>query len=404
MSLDKANLDTLKIQRNDSPSGGRNLKGWIVAGVILVVVLVFGGKYLADNNSKTVKFLTIRASGAGGINTVLNASGYVTARRQATVSSKMTGKVVEVLLEEGMKVESGQVLARLDDSNTRVNLDLAEAQLLSAKAALEEIKVRIEEADSDLKRVETLAKNNFASLSDQDHARAEAASLKARLQRQQVEVLVAERQLALWKQQMDDTIIRAPFSGVVVTKNAQPGEMISPVSAGGGFTRTGIGTVVDMASLEIEVDVNESVINRVHAAQPVDATLDSYPGFNIPAKVIAIIPTADRQKATVKVRIGFNQLDPRILPDMGVKVAFHETETGSNVVSKVVIPKTALFREENQDYVWIEKKGKSLRHPITTGPASGNDVPVLTGLASGEKVVIDIPKGLKEGDPIKELP
>ena len=222
--------------------------------------------------------LVREATGNGIERTVLNASGYVTARRQATVSSKVTGKVIEVLVEEGMKVQEGQVLARLDDTNVKTSLRLAEAQLVSATNALAETRVRIREADQELQRQTGLVKNKIGTQADYDHAEAAHLALKARLEQQQADVTVAEKQVAYWEQQLDDTIIRAPFTGIVTSKNAQPGEMISPISAGGGFTRTGICTIVDMESLEIEIDVNESYINRVGAGQAVEATLDAYPG------------------------------------------------------------------------------------------------------------------------------
>ena len=263
-----------------------------------------------------------------GGGTVLNASGYVTARRQATVSSKVTGKVIEILIEEGMEVEEGQVLARLDVSNVGAGLRLAEAQLGAARSTVRETEVRRDQAGIELRRQEKLVaerdRQPGGAGPGAGRARCPGGAASTASERTSA---VAERQVAVWRQQMEDRTIRAPFAGIVVAKNAQPGEMISPISAGGGFTRTGIGTVVDMSSLEIEVDVNEAYINRVRADQPVSATLDAYPDWRIPCHVIAVIPTADRQKATVEVRIGFDELDPRILPDMGVKVEFREAES-----------------------------------------------------------------------------
>ena len=269
-------------------------------------------------------FATV-VGGTDSDRTVLNASGYVTARRQATVSSKVTGKVVEVLIEEGMKVKEGQVLARLDDTNIKAGLDVAQAQWESAKTAVEETRAQLKQAELEFARATDLARQHIESQSDLDKAEADASALRAHLAMLERDVTVADRQVKTWEQQMEDMIIRAPFAGIVTTKDSQPGEMISPVSAGGGFTRTGIGTVVDMDSLEIEIDVNESYINRVEPGQAVEATLDAYPDWKIPCKVIAIIPTADREKSTVKVRVGFDKLDPRILPEMAVKVAFRGT-------------------------------------------------------------------------------
>ncbi len=218
-----------------------------------------------------------------------------------------------------------------------------------------------------MRRLSQLAASKMVSQSELDRADADAKSSQARLERQQADVAVAEREVALWKQQLDDTIIRAPFAGIVTSKNAQPGEMISPMSAG-GFTRTGICTIVDMSSLEIEVDVNESYINRVEPGQPVEATLDAYPDWRIPAKVIAIIPTADRQKATVKVRVGFEKLDPRILPDMGVKVAFQQTPAQPRPPNRgIVVPKAAVHQRDGRDVVWVVREGRVERRAVTVG-------------------------------------
>jgi RND family efflux transporter MFP subunit len=343
------------------------------------------------------------ATAAGARLTVLNASGYVTARREATVSSKVTGKVVEVLVEEGMKVKEGQVLARIDDTNIKISVKLAEAQLASTRQALAETKVRIREAEQELRRATDLLKENIASQADFDHAEAAALSLKARLQLQEAEIAVAEQQLASWHQQLDDTIIRAPFGGVVTSKNAQPGEMISPISAGGGFTRTGICTIVDMESLEIEIEVNESYINRVETGQPVEAALDAYTEWKIPCKVIAIIPTADRQKSTVKVRVGFNQLDPRILPQMSVKVAFRNSGAPGATASRlVVIPKAALQQQAGREVVMVVANGRAERRAVTVSGTQNGESTLSAGLAAGERVILDFPSGMKEGALVKE--
>ncbi len=244
---------------------------------------------------------------------VLDATGYVVARRQATVSAKVTGKVVEVFIEEGMKVTEGQVLARLDASIPRAELALSESQLASAKSGLEEMKVQIRQADLDLQRTQGLTARKLASAADLDRVQLTLEALHARLQRQEREVVVAERAASVQRQLLDDMEIRAPFTGVVVAKAAQPGEMISPISAGGGYTRTGICTIVDMESLEVEVDVNEAYINRVQPKQPVSVALNAYPDERMPAEVIAIIPTADRNKATVRVRIALLAKNPRVV-------------------------------------------------------------------------------------------
>jgi RND family efflux transporter MFP subunit len=387
MAPDKQTLDDLRIDRAPRRKGvpvSLIIGLLVVAGAAAVMVWWF-------NRPKptVVRTLMVQQPAAGGERTLLNASGYVKARREATVSSKVTGKVIEVLVEEGMKVEAGQVLARIDSSNVEKSFQLAEAQAESARKAMDETKANLEQAEREYRRLTQLAENKIATQAELDVGESAVKSLKARLGRQQADVAVAEREVALWKQQMDDTVIRAPFAGVVTSKNAQPGEMISPMSAGGSFTRTGICTLVDMTSLEIEVDVSESYINRVQAGQAVEATLDSYPEWHIPAKVIAIIPTADRQKATVKVRVGFEKLDPRILPDMSVKVAVQSAGETKTTPRSLTIPRSAVRQLDGKDFVWVVRDGSVARRAVILGAARGDEVAIAAGLNGGEKIVLD---------------
>lgn len=404
MSQAKPPLDDLRIERKErTPPQPRT---GLAAGFV-VLLLLAGGFSWWWSRPRALEVRTVaarEASAQGNERTVLNASGYVTARRQATVSSKVTGKVIEVLVEEGMKVQEGQILAQLDDTNVKTSLHLAEAQLNSARNALAETRIRIREADQELQRQSGLLQNKIAAQADYDHAEASALALKAKLEQQQADVTVAERQIAYWQQQLDDTIIRAPFSGIVTSKNAQPGEMISPVSAGGGFTRTGICTIVDMQSLEIEIDVNESYINRVEPGQPVEATLDAYPDWKIPCKVIAIIPTADRQKSTVKVRVGFDKLDPRILPEMSIKVGFREAATSANGAAggAVLVPRSAVHQEDGRDVIFLVRNARTERRAVTLGSSNGDAAVVTAGIAAGERVIVDWPAGLRDGMRVKE--
>ncbi len=405
MSDPKTSLEQLRIDRT---GGGDSTWGGRLALVLLAVILLLGSSAWWLTRPRPALVRTIAASGSAATRgseprTLLNASGYVTPRREATVSSKVTGKVVEVLIEEGMKVEAGQVLARIDSLNVEAALRLAEAQLQAARSSLNETTVRVEEAERQFRRITSLAEKQIASQSDLDRTEADAKSFRARLERQMADIAVAEREVGVWKQQVEDTVIRAPFTGVVTIKNAQPGEMISPMSAGGGFTRTGICTIVDMTSLEVEVDVNESFINRVTAGQPVEATLDSYPDWKIPSKVIAIIPTADRQKATVKVRVGFEKLDPRILPQMGVKVAFHASEESVSLESaNVVVPQAAVRQEGGRDIVWTVRNGRVERRAVKVGRTIGEETTITAGLVSGERVVVQGGENLKDGGKIRE--
>ncbi len=393
----------MRIHRNDPPKA--NSRTGLIATVVIVLLLAAGSAWWVLRPRAIAVRIAVARGVAGdvGEHTVLNASGYVTARRAATVSSKVTGKVVEVLIEEGMKVKEGQIVARLDDTNVKANLSVAQAQLESARKAVGEIQAQLKQAESEFHRATELNQQHIASQSDLDTAEANASALRARLARQDSDVTVAERQVEMWQQQMEDLIIRAPFSGVVTTKDAQPGEMISPVSAGGGFTRTGIGTIVDMDSLEIEIDVNESFINRVEAGQPVEATLDAYPQWKIPCKVIAIIPTADRQKSTVKVRVGFDKLDPRILPEMAVKVAFQEADSPATAGNRLVlIPKNAIRQADGRDVVWVLQNGRAERRAVKVNSTDGNDAEIGAGVSAGEKVITDSPDGLAEGAKVKE--
>lgn len=401
MIPDKTTLDALRIDRPVEPRRSPLLA---VGLVVAVIVLIGGAGYWWAMRPKPISVRTAAAQelAAGGDRTLLNASGYVTARREATVSSKVTGKVVEVLVDEGMKVESGQVLAKLDSSNVETSLRLAEAQLESARRTIGETRANLGFAQREVLRISTLAAVNAESQNTLDRAETEAKALEARLEKQLAEIAVAEREVTVWKQQADDTIIRAPFAGIVTTKNAQPGEMISPMSVG-GFTRTGICTIVDMSSLEIEVDVSESYINRVQPSQPVIATLDSYPNWQIPGKVIAIIPTADRQKATVKVRVGFDQLDPRILPDMSVKVAFQSAAESATAPARMVtLPKAAVRQDGGKDVVWIVRDGKAERRAVTVAGVAGDSAMISGGVSGGERVVVEGFDGLTDGAPVSE--
>jgi RND family efflux transporter MFP subunit len=397
----KDELAALKIEREPERRrrGGR-LVGW------MILFLVLGGagfgtwRWATRERPLEVETVAVTERAAGTQATVLNGTGYVTARRRATVSSKITGKVMEVNVEEGMAVKQGQVLARLDDATFKAALALAEAQAQAARQAVRENEVRLDEAQTTLKRLSQLVKEGFITQAEVDAAKAQVDSFDARIVASREQVNVAMSQVALEKTNLDNTIIRAPFSGVAISKDAQPGEMVSPVSAGGGFTRTGICTIVDMRSLEVEVDVNESYINRVKPDQEVFAVLDAYPEWQIPAHVITMVPTADRQKATVLVRIGFKKLDPRILPDMGVKVNFlrdpEDTETPAARPVNLV-PKAAIRTENGQSYAVVVANGIAERRAVKIGGVDGDRIEILTGLSTGEKVVVSPPPTLTTG-------
>jgi len=410
MPLDQDALAALRIDRDAvSAKAQKRAAPWVYGGTVLFLLAAGLIAWLVLRPSpiivRTAEARQLSSTQAGSSGPVLSASGYVVARRISTPSAKITAQVKAVHVEEGMAVQADQVLAELDDTTPRAQLALAESRLEMAQRSIAELKVRLAEADRTLKRNQSLVERRLVSDSVLDAADAEVKALEARIRVASSDVEVASRSLAVSKQGVEDTVIRAPFAGVVVSKDAQPGEMISPISAGGGFTRTGICTIVDMDSLEIEVDVNEAFINRVRDGQRVEAVLDAYPDWRIPAHVISIVPTADRQKATVKVRIGFDAKDPRILPDMGVQVQFMEApaaeSAGAPSTARLVVAEGAVVSADGRDYVFRVQNDRVERRAISVGGRSQGNADVLAGLQSGDVVVIDPPKELADGAPVE---
>lgn len=400
MALDKEALESLRLDPGSDPQRyrdapvGKRRRLWIAVAVVAAFAAAIAWR--AINSPVEVRTEMVEMPGGAADAAVLNASGYVVARQLATVSSKVTGRITEVLFEEGAAVTEGQVLARLDPATAKAEHAVIESSLESARRNLREIEVRLADARKTLARNRSLVERKLVAESVLDGSQAEVAALEARLAAAGAEVGVARSRLALSQQALDDLQIRAPFSGVVLSKDAQPGETVSPVSAGGGFTRTGIATIVDMDSREIEVDVNEAYINRVQDEQRVEAVLDAYPEWTLSGRVISIVPTADRQKATVRVRIAFDALDPRILPDMGIKVRFLE-EAADGERPHPTVAASAVLRDGDAASVWVVRDGKVELRPIVAGPADGDRVTVLEGLRGGEAVVIDAPRRLRDG-------
>ncbi len=395
----RADLSALRIDPSDREASGHGRRRWFIWGgaalaVLLVLLLVMGGR------KTDVQVAQARAETAGAF-TVLNASGYVTPRRRATVAAKITGRVKDVLVDEGMHVQEGQILATLDDSDARAAYAAARAGRDVAGAAVPGLAANLKDAEATLTRTRALQKDGYTDEQTLDNAQASRDSLKAQLDVARRQVAQAEAQMNVAQRDLDNCVIRSPFAGIAVSKDAQPGEMVSPISAGGGFTRTGISTIVDMASLEIEVDVNESYIAKVVPGQKVEATLDAYPDWRIPATVRTIIPTADRQKATVKVRISFDHLDPKILPDMGVKVAFLSDEKDRRgPAPESLVPREAVRETGGQNVAFVVKDGRLQRRTVTLGETRGMDVEILKGIAPGESVVTGGPGGLKGGQKV----
>jgi RND family efflux transporter MFP subunit len=392
-------LSPLKIDDRARVATGRRWLRWFWAAVgvlLLVSALVLA---LQRKTPRVEVAAAHRTAGGDDRVALLNASGYVTPRRRATVAAKITARVTRMNAEEGMRVHQGQVLALLDEADSRVRLNSATADRDATSAALRDLEVNLANADRELHRTQELKTGGVTSQQALDLARTTADSYRARIAQAQEQIRAADARIRVAQQDLDNCTVRSPFSGIVVSKDAQVGEMVSPVSAGGGFTRTGIATVVDMNSNEIEVDVNESYIARVLPGQPVTATLDAYPDWKIPCKVRTVIPTADRQKATVKVRISFDKLDPRILPDMGVKVAFLSDAPAQKQPAgpQVLIPKSAVREEGGQQAVFIYKDGHIEHRAIRVGGARGEDLVVLAGVSEGDQVVVGGAEGLQDG-------
>jgi HlyD family secretion protein len=399
----KHDLGSLRIgdqQRKSSTAGKR-------IGLIFLALLVLAGIAAAAYNFRSqkpvVEVITASKADAGERQSLLNASGYVTPRRRATIAAKITGRVTGVFFDEGTHVKQGQLLATLDDSDVRRALESAKADRDSANAAIADYVVQLKNAKIQLGRAEQLQKAGVQTQENLDNASMAADSLTAKIALASQQVVGSEARISEAQQAVDNTVIRAPFEGIVVSKDAQVGEMVSPISAGGGFTRTGIATIVDMNSNEIEVDVNENYIARVENNQPVTATLDAYPDWQIPCKVRTVIPTADRQKATVKVRISFLKLDPKILPDMGVKVSFlaEEKPVAKGPEPKTYLPKSAVHTEGNSSFVFLYHDGKVERHAVSLGTDRGTDVAIMAGITPGDSIVSNSPSPLHDGDKVE---
>jgi RND family efflux transporter MFP subunit len=336
---------------------------------------------------------------------VLDASGYVVARRMATVSAKITGKVREVMIEEGMRVEQGQVMATLDPIDADAQRSLYASQLQAARSQVAGLEAQQKQAAAEASRLQALVGQQLVSRSQYDQAVAQRDSLRAQLDTAQRNVKVANDQLAIADLGVDNNIVRAPFSGVVTAKAAQPGEIVSPLSAGGGFTRTGIGTIVDMDSLEIEVEVGEAFIGRVQPKMPVEATLNAYPDWKIPGEVIAIIPTADRGKATVKVRVALKVKDPRIVPEMGVRVSFLEQAQPQAAAKPqgVRVPAGAVVQREGASVAFVlGDESRVQQRTVEAGQAMGKDRQILKGVSAGESVVVNPPDTLRDGAKVQQ--
>jgi RND family efflux transporter MFP subunit len=397
----KPDLGALRI---DPHKRGARKPAKLIAFILLFLAaaaVVVGGGYVYKNQAPSVQVATAEAPNTGP-QALLNASGYVTPQRRATVAAKITGRVTGVFFTEGMRVQKGFELATIDDSDVQKSLASAKADRAATQASIADLQVQLKNAQIQLHRAQDLRQAGIQTQEALDNATMTASSLQAKIDYAQQQVAAADARIEVAQQAVDNCVITAPFDGIIVSKDAQVGEMVSPVSAGGGFTRTGIATIVDMASNEIQVDVNENYIARVRPAQEVTAILDAYPDWEIPSHVRTIIPTADRQKATVEVRIAFDKLDPRILPDMGVKVTFlgNEQRQPTSAPAGVTVPQSAVRDDNGQKIVFVVRDDHVHRHAVAVGTISGAQMQILAGLASGDTVVVGGPTDLKDGQAV----
>jgi RND family efflux transporter MFP subunit len=396
-SSQKALLNQLRIDRTEEPENEGGQRGLLWGGIAAAVVLVAAFVVYRGMNPSGIPIQVATArqvtggSASRGAST-LDASGYIVARRQATVSSKITGKVVEVLIEEGQRVGKDEVIARLDDSNYRTAYEQAKAQVGQAQANVHAAEVALKNALPTFERNQKQIEQKVISAQAFDTAKAAYEAAETALAVSQRSEEVARAALASAQQNLSDTVIRAPYAGIVTVRAAQAGEIVSPMSAGGGFTRTGIGTIVDMDSLELEVDVSENFINRVKPQQPASVKLNAYPDWEIPAEVIAVIPTADRAKATVKVRIGFKVKDARILPEMGARVSFLDdskpSEPAASAAPAVVVPPEAVQVSGDTGVVYIVNEDTVERRAVRLGAKTNDGQIVLSGLNAGTRVAL----------------
>ena len=405
--IDPNLVNALRIDERDreAPAAdGARRRRWLVPTLLLLLVLGAAGAWWYAGRAPAVRVATAVGASAAGAAPVLQASGYVTARLQATVSAQITGTLTEVLIEEGDRVEKGQVIARLEDSGLRAALQVAEAGVRASAAQVVQAEAQLAQAEADARRQEELAASRMVSPQLAEQARTQAATAAAMLEARRREAEAARAQAAQARVNFDYTIVRAPFAGVVTVKAAQVGEIVSPLSAGGGFTRTGIGTIVDMDSLEVDVDVNEAYIGQVRREMPCEAVLDAYPDWKIPAHVIAIVPSADRGKATVKVRVGLDRKDERVVPEMGVRVSFLAAApaTTAAVASGVLVPAEALATRDGRTVVYVVDGGRVAERRVTpVPPDQGVRKRLAAGVAAGESVVLAPPASLRDGSAVR---
>lgn len=397
MTSPKPDLSRLKIDRTQlPPDDGR--KRWWIAGIVLIALL--GAAYFLFRGSSAVQVQVVRAEvvGGGGNTAGITANGYVVARTRASVSSRISGRLASLGVEEGSRVRRGQVMARLENADYEAAVAQAEADSLRAVAALQEAQVARDQLGRDLARAKELLARNLESASAIENLNAQLDGASARVGVQQAQVRAAQAALAFARANLDNTYIRAPFDGTVLRKDAEVGEVVAPVATGGGLTRGAVVTMADLGTLEVEVDVNEAYIAQIKSEQSARITLDAYPSVNFAGRVRQIVPTADRQRATVQVKVAITDHDPRILPEMGARVEFFDAAAAdSSAPSRVFVPADAVRSDGPDTIVWVVRDGVVRRTVVQAGPVSGGRREIRSGLSGGESLVNKPPAGLEDG-------
>ncbi|MCK9281198.1 MAG: efflux RND transporter periplasmic adaptor subunit [Melioribacteraceae bacterium] len=390
MSENKVDLSSLKINRNQEKRGNgkKYIRPIIIISVIIAVVII---SYLAFQSfvSGEIEVTTTNASiiSSSETSAVLTASGYVVAQRKAAVASKGTGRLVFLGVEEGDPVYKNQIIARLEDSDIKAQLDQAKANQMLQEAGLKD-------ATNQFERVKSLLKTNSSTQSEVDAAEARYLSVLASIQLAKASVTASEVA-------MENTLIRAPFNGTVLTKNADVGEIVAPFAASAS-SKAAVVTIADMTSLQLETDVSESNIFRIKPGQSCEITLDAYPRIKYPGSVAKIVPTADRSKATVMVKVAFKEYDTKVLPEMSAKVLFLGDEIKDNEVTEMlVVPISAVVKKNEKYFVYVIVNGTAELTQFQSGRESDDYIEVLSGVTESDKLINNPSDKIKDGTKVK---
>lgn len=400
MSASPPDLSRLRISRDaphPDPAGSRIRTVLVAVGILGLAVAA----WFALRRPAGLEVTTQRAevSGGAGGGAGITANGYVVARTRASVSSRLGGRLAELLVEEGSRVRRGQVLARLDNEEYRAALDQAVADSGRAEAMRREAVAQRDQLARDLARARELVGRNLEPVRSAEELEAQLQAAAARVGVQEAQVRSAAAAIAYARANLENTYIRAPFDGTVLRRDAQVGEVVAPVAAGGGLTRGAVATMADLETLEVEVDVNEAYIAQISEDQPTRIVLDAYPAAAFAGEVRQVVPTADRQRATVQVKVRILDRDARILPEMGARVEFLSAATAADSAAprRIFVPAEAVRTEGEESVVYLVREGLAERRVVEAGPVSGGRREVRTGLSGGEEVILNPPRELGEG-------